>query len=67
MPCHASENIHGRRYQNCKMNDVPAGLLKLPNVNYEHFISALKKSKPSVNVKDLQKYADWTKTFGQDG
>lgn len=49
------------------MNDVPSGLLKLPNVNYDNFMSALKKSKPSVNYNDLSKYAQWTKTFGQDG
>lgn len=47
------------------MNEIPAGLLKLPNVNYNHFISALTKSKASVNVNDLEKYNDWTKKFGQ--
>jgi hypothetical protein len=35
------------------MNEIPAGLLRLQNVNYQHFILALKKSKPSVNVNDL--------------
>ena len=49
------------------MTDIPSGTLKLPNVNYDHFILALKKSKPSVNLNDLQKYEDWTKNFGQDG
>ena len=53
MPCTPFENISGRKYKNCKMNEIPAGLLKLPNVNYNHFISALTKSKASVNVNDL--------------
>ena len=67
MPCMPSENVANRKYRNCKMNEIPSGLLKLPNVNYEHFLSALKKSKPSVNVNDLDKYVDWTRKFGQEG
>jgi SpoVK/Ycf46/Vps4 family AAA+-type ATPase len=47
------------------MNEIPSGMLRLQNINYEHFIQALNKSKPSVNVNDLDKYADWTKKFGQ--
>lgn len=34
---------------------------------FEHFISALKNSKPSVSQSDLGKYIQFTKTFGMDG
>lgn len=34
---------------------------------YSDFIAALKSSKPSVSVKDLDKYIDFTKSFGMDG
>lgn len=31
---------------------------------YSDFISALKSSKPSVSLGDLDKYIEFTKTFG---
>lgn len=34
---------------------------------YDDFISALKSSKRSVSSGDLQKYIDWTKSFGVEG
>ena len=34
---------------------------------YEHFLMALKSSKPSVSQNDLHRYIDFTKTFGMDG
>jgi vacuolar protein-sorting-associated protein 4 len=34
---------------------------------YEDFLTAMKSSKPSVSQSDLQKYIDWTKSFGVEG
>jgi hypothetical protein len=34
---------------------------------YSDFISALKNSKPSVSKNDLNKYVDFTKSFGMEG
>ena len=34
---------------------------------FEDFLSALKNSKPSVSVGDLDRYIEFTKTFGMDG
>lgn len=34
---------------------------------YSDFVAALKNSKPSVSPGDLDKYIDFTKTFGMDG
>ena len=31
------------------------------------FVSALKNSKPSVSIGDLDRYVDFTKSFGMDG
>jgi hypothetical protein len=34
---------------------------------YSDFILALKSSKPSVSSSDLNKYIEFTKSFGMDG
>ena len=34
---------------------------------YSDFITSLKRSKPSVSVGDLDRYIEFTKTFGMDG
>lgn len=34
---------------------------------YSDFIAALKSSKPSVSPGDLDRYIEFTKTFGMDG
>ena len=67
MPVDPNENIQGRRYKNCSMRDIASGELKLPDLSYSHFESALKKSKASVGAGDLTKYLEWTKQFGQEG
>ena len=67
MPCDASEDISSRKYKNCSMRDIASGELKLPDLSYSHFLSALKKSKASVGSKDLAQYLEWTKQFGQEG
>jgi hypothetical protein len=34
---------------------------------YSDFISALKNSKPSVSLGDLDRYIEFTKNFGMEG
>lgn len=34
---------------------------------FSDFKLALKSSKPSVSISDLDRYIDFTKTFGMDG
>ena len=67
IPVDAHENFPGRKYKNCAMRDIASGELKLPDLNYTHFLGALKKSKASVSGGDLTKYIEWTKQFGQEG
>jgi SpoVK/Ycf46/Vps4 family AAA+-type ATPase len=33
----------------------------------KHFVMALSKAKPSVDQKQLSKYEEFTKQFGQEG
>ena len=67
MPVDSNENTPGKEYRNGNMHDLPPGSLKLPVLQYDHFLIALKRSKPSVNNTDLEKYIEFTKSFGQDG
>jgi len=47
--------------------DIPGDQLKPVDVDINHFESALKHSKPTVSQKDLEKFEEWTKEFGQEG
>jgi vacuolar protein-sorting-associated protein 4 len=51
-----------------KMHDManPEMLLP-PDVCYEDYILALKKIKPTVSEKDLEKQEEFTREFGQEG
>lgn len=33
----------------------------------EDFVHVLKRARPSVALKDLAKYEEWTASFGNDG
>ncbi|KAH9260650.1 hypothetical protein BASA81_001117 [Batrachochytrium salamandrivorans] len=47
--------------------DVEGSKLVVPDVTFDDFIVAMSKSKPSVDQKELKRFEDWTKEFGQDG
>jgi len=47
--------------------DIPGDQLRPVDVCMDHFESALKHSKPTVSQKDLEKFEEWTKEFGQEG
>lgn len=47
--------------------DVEGSKLVVPDVTFDDFIVAMGKSKPSVDQKELKRFEDWTKEFGQDG
>jgi hypothetical protein len=58
----------GKKYFKGNMEDLKkAGHTIFLETTYEDFITALKRSKPSVSPNDLGKYIDFTKTFGMDG
>ena len=51
-----------------KMHDMPnPEMLLPPDVCYDDYIIALKKIKPTVNEKDLEKQDEFTREFGQEG
>lgn len=47
--------------------DVPSKKLKAPDVCVKDFESVLRHSVSSVSKKELEKYSEWTKQFGQEG
>lgn len=49
------------------MMRVPQKELIEPEVIIEDFEMALEKTKPSVGVGDIERYAEWTAEFGMDG
>jgi len=50
-----------------RLTDITGDKLKVPIVNNDDFIEALKKAKSSVSKDQLTEYEKWTKEFGQDG
>jgi len=46
---------------------VPPGRLANVDCNFEDFQDALKEVKGSVGDRDLKRYEEWTKEFGQEG
>ena len=67
MPVASNEHDPSKQYRTGSMHELPPGSLKLAPLSYSHFLTALKKCKPSVNNEDLLKYIEFTKNFGQDG
>jgi vacuolar protein-sorting-associated protein 4 len=51
----------------CSLYDVEGSKLKVPDVTAEDFIHALGKANPSVAPKELVRFTEWTKEFGQEG
>jgi vacuolar protein-sorting-associated protein 4 len=47
--------------------DVPGEKLKVPVIEPEDFMKALKRAHSSVGVDELQRFVSWTEEFGQDG
>jgi vacuolar protein-sorting-associated protein 4 len=47
--------------------DVPGEKLKVPVIEMEDFMKALKRAHSSVGVDELQRFVTWTEEFGQDG
>jgi len=50
-----------------QLMDIPSNQLKPVDVNMKHFENALKHSKATVSQKDLERFEEWTKEFGQEG
>jgi len=46
---------------------VDGSKLKEPIITYNDFIKSLRTTRPTVNQKDLDKYAEWTREYGQEG
>jgi len=47
--------------------DVDGTKLKEPVITYNDFLKSLKTTRPTVNQKDLERYAEWTSEYGQEG
>jgi len=54
-PVPPSENLPGQQYVNTSMEKLD-GRIFLPDLQFEHFVSAMVRSKPSVSKDDLHKY-----------
>ena len=46
---------------------VPTEKLLVPDVCYQDFVEALKKSGSSVSADELTRFIQWTEEFGQEG
>jgi len=47
--------------------DVDGMKLKEPVITYNDFLKSLRTTRPTVNQKDLERYAEWTSEYGQEG
>lgn len=47
--------------------DVDGSKLMEPVITYHDFLKSLKTTRPTVNQKDLDRYAEWTTEYGQEG
>lgn len=47
--------------------DVPGEALKVPLIEYQDFLTALKKAHSSVGADELDRFVSWTEEFGQEG
>ena len=47
--------------------DVPGDKLKVPYIEMEDFLKALKRAHSSVGADELERFVSWTEEFGQDG
>lgn len=47
--------------------DVPSELLKAPMVTCKDFEQVLKHSVSTVSPEELERFTEWTKSFGEDG
>ena len=49
------------------MYDIPDGKLKEPAVEFDDYMQALSRIKPSVCEDDLKRYVEFTDKYGQEG
>jgi SpoVK/Ycf46/Vps4 family AAA+-type ATPase len=61
-PCREGETGENKSWLDFKESELDIG-----KITKDDFISALKRTKPSVDSTQLKEYEDFTKTFGQDG
>ena len=47
--------------------DVPGEKLRVPVIEMEDFLKALKRAHSSVGADELNRFVTWTEEFGQDG
>jgi vacuolar protein-sorting-associated protein 4 len=62
MPCRPGESGQPGTWM-----DFPKEKVEIGIVTKEDFYESLKRTKPSVDKKQLQEYEEFTKSFGQDG
>lgn len=47
--------------------DIPAGLLKPPDLVVDDFLKVLRNARPTVGKEDLVRVEEWTSQYGQEG
>jgi vacuolar protein-sorting-associated protein 4 len=65
-PCEEGES-RAMRMTVLAMNEEQLKRLKIADVSIDHFRQALTKIRPSVSQRDLVRYEQWTREYGQDG
>jgi len=63
----AGESTMGHDKVQISLYDLPDNSLTLCDITKEHFLRALKRTKPTVCLADLDEFIDWTKEFGEFG
>jgi vacuolar protein-sorting-associated protein 4 len=62
VPCRPDENGQEGKWTEFKKNEI-----EIDVVSRRDFDEALKRTKPSVDQKQLKEYEQFTASFGQDG
>lgn len=47
--------------------DVDADKLLEPRLKFDHFLWAVRRSRPTVSQEDIEKSKEWTENFGSEG
>ena len=63
MPCKDGEDGESKSWLDFKDQSE----LDIGRINKDDFLTALKRTKPSVDQAQLKEYEEFTQTFGQDG
>jgi vacuolar protein-sorting-associated protein 4 len=72
-PMNLSSNpSKGKQCDHCgafciELYDIEEDNFEIPKVTFEHILNSLKNTPSTISNAEVEKYVEWSKTFGQDG